>query len=99
MPRLNEFVFLHAASRTLIVADLVFNFDVNGQHLLGKLFLKLNGLYGRVGCSRIFRRFIKNRAAFRASIAELPQWGFDRIVLGHGRIVAADARHVLAQAL
>src|SRR5262245_46907390 len=71
MPKLNEFVFLHVASRTLIVADLLFNFDVNQQHLLGKLFLKLNGLYGRAGCSRIFRRFVKDRAAFRASIAEL----------------------------
>jgi hypothetical protein len=71
MPKLNEFVFLHAASRTLIVADLVFNFDVSQQHVLGKLFLKLNGIYGRVGCSRIFRRFIKDRPAFEASIQEL----------------------------
>jgi hypothetical protein len=98
MPRLNEFVFLHAVSRTLIVADLVFNFDVSQQHLLGKLLLKLNGIYGRVGCSRIFRRLIKDRAAFGASIEELMRWDFDRIVLGHSRIVATDGRAVLARA-
>jgi hypothetical protein len=37
MPKLNEFVFLHAPSRALIVADLVFNIDARGQNLLGKL--------------------------------------------------------------
>ena len=65
MPKLNEFVFLHAASRTLLVADLVFNLDVDQQHVLGKFFLKLNGIYGRAGCSRIFRRLIKDHLAFR----------------------------------
>jgi hypothetical protein len=98
MPKLNEFAFLHAASRTLIVADLVFNFDVKQQQLLGKLFLKLNGIYGRAGCSRIFRRLIKDRAAFAASIEELMRWDFDRIVVGHGSICPTDGRGVLARA-
>jgi Domain of unknown function (DUF4336) len=97
MPKLNEFVFLHRASRTLIVADLVFNLDAGRQHLVGKLFLKLNGIFGRVACSRIFRRFIKDHKPFRNSIAELLQLDFDRLILGHGAIVEKGAKDVLRQ--
>ena len=99
MPRLNEFVFLHRASRTLIVADLVFNLDAAQQNMLGKLFLKLNGIYDRAGCSRIFRSLIKDRAAFRASGEQILQLDFERLIPGHGRIVTAGARDVLRRAL
>jgi hypothetical protein len=99
MPGINEFVFLHRASRTLIVADLVFNLDAAEQHLLGRLFLKLNGIYRRVGCSRIFRRFIKDRSAFRDSIDRVLSWDFDRIVVGHGGIVRCNAQQLLADAM
>lgn len=99
MPKLNEFVFLHAASRTLVVADLLFNFDLNQQSLLGKLFLKLNGIYGRAGCSRLFRRLIQDRAAFRASIEEILRWDFERILLGHGNIITSNGHRILREAL
>jgi len=97
MPKINEFVFLHAATRTLIVTDLVFNFDVAQQNLFGRLFLKLNGIYGRVGCSRLFRHFIKDRAAFRQSIAEILALDFDRLVLSHGANVDTNGKAVLAR--
>jgi Domain of unknown function (DUF4336) len=99
IPKLNEFVFLHRSSRTLIVADLVFNFDVGQQHLLGKLFLKLNGIYGGVGCSRIFRRFVTDRKAFINSIAELLKLDFDRLLVGHGGVVEKGAKESLRKAL
>lgn len=98
MPKLNEFVFLHAASRTLILADLVFNIDPRQQNLLGKLFLKINGIYGRAGCSRIFRRFIRDRQAFRASVEQLLRWDFDRVVPGHGALVEHGGKRVLMDA-
>jgi len=78
MPRINEFAFFHPSSRSLIVADLVFNFSTD-QNLLGRLFLKANGCYGKVGCSRLFRHFIKDRAAFRDSVEELMEWDFETL--------------------
>lgn len=98
MPRLNEFVFLHVATRTLLVADLLFNLDPSTQPFLGKLFLRLNGLHGRVGCSRLFRWFIKDRRAFAASVKVLLRWDVDRIVPGHGEIIATGGRDALARA-
>ncbi len=98
MPKINEFVFLHQATGTLIVTDLVFNFDVAQQNLLGKLFLRLNGVYGRVGCSRIFRHFIKDRDAFEKSISEILALDFDRLVLAHGAIVDTGGKQTLTRA-
>ena len=98
IPKINEVAFFHKATRTLIVADLVFNLSTD-QNILAKLFLKLNGIYGRVGCSRFFRAFIKDRAAFDRSIDEIFEWDFDRLVPGHGPVVERNGRVVLKQAL
>jgi Domain of unknown function (DUF4336) len=99
MPSLNEFVFVHRVTRTLIVADLLFNIARAGQNFLGALFLKLNGIHDRVGVSRIFRSLIRDRAAFRESIVELLTEEFDRIIVGHGGIVSTDGKAVLRNAL
>lgn len=99
IPRLNEFVFLHRASGTLLVADLVFNIDPVEQNHLGWLFLKMNAAYGRVACSRLFRRLIVDRKAFVESMAELMQWDFDRLVVGHGAVVETGGKQALREAM
>lgn len=98
MPKVNEFVFVHSASRTLLVADLVFNLRSEQQNAFGRLFLKLNGISGRMGCSRIFRRFIKDHATFRASIWQLLALDFDRVVPGHGDIVESGGKDIMQRA-
>ena len=97
MPRLNEYVFYHPATRSLIVADLVFNLSAD-QGLLGKLILKANASYGKVACSRLFRAFIKDRKAFRQSVEEVLSWDFERVIVGHGENVMQDGKQVLRQA-
>jgi hypothetical protein len=84
MPKINEYVMLHTPSRSLIAADLVFNFDPAAQNFTGKLFLRLNGIYGKPGISRIFRRFIKDRRAFVESVREIQSKQFERMIIGHG---------------
>ncbi|MEW6158408.1 MAG: DUF4336 domain-containing protein [Verrucomicrobiota bacterium] len=99
MPKLNEFVFFHSPSRTLIVADLLFHFSPDDQNLLGKLFLKLNGLGCRPGCSRLFRWFIRDRNAFKTSLDQIFAWDFDRIIVGHGAIVRHGGKQALREAM
>ena len=96
-PKLNEVALLHSPSRSLIVADLLFNIDAQAQNLLGRLFLKANGVYGRPGISRIFRSHVKDKAAFQESLQEIQQRQFDRIVIGHGLNLGGN--EVLAQAI
>lgn len=82
MPALNETVFFHRPSRTLIVTDLVFNFG-RPTGWAG-LFCRLNGIYGKVTPSRVYRSAIKDKAAFGRSVGRLLEWDFERVVLAHG---------------
>ena len=97
MPKVNEFVFLHKSSRTLVVADLLFNLGRDLSLVSGILFW-LFGTYGRIAVSRFFKSFIKDRTAMRQSIDQLLSWEFDRIAVGHGEIIADDARGSLERA-
>jgi len=83
---LDETVFVHAPSRSLIAADLVENFETS-PHLATRLYLKAAGLQGRVGWSRFLRPAYRDRRAARVSIDRLLELDFDRIVLAHGRVL------------
>ena len=97
MPAINEAAVLHRPTGTLIVADLVFNFGRDVPLATG-LLLRAVGAYGGVGASRLFRSFIKNREAFRQSLDEVLAWDFDRIVVGHGRVVETGGKKALREA-
>ncbi len=83
MPRVNECVFVHRASKSLIVTDLCFN-QTNVEGLGAKLILSLMGTYNKLGISRFFASFIKDKVAFSASIAKLMTHDFDNIIVSHG---------------
>lgn len=97
MPRLNEVIFLHRPSRTLILADLAFNFG-RDIHWLLAVVMKMNGAFARLGPSRLTKSLMKNRAAVRASIDEIMRWDFDRIVVGHGDNIESHGREAFRNA-
>lgn len=97
MPRLNEVVFFHRASRSLIIADLAFNFGPDA-HWFVKLVMKLGGTWGRFQPSRLERFLMKDRAAVRASIEHILTWDFDRIIVGHGRNIDTGGKAALRDA-
>ncbi|MES2440678.1 MAG: hypothetical protein V4584_16550 [Verrucomicrobiota bacterium] len=84
-PAFSEIVMLHRASRTLIVGDLLFNFE-GTQDLLTKVFLKVGAVGGKhdPGMTRPFRNAIEDEAAFADSIRGILEWDFDRVIVGHG---------------
>ena len=83
---LDETVFLHGPSRTLVCADLVENFD-SSSHLATRLYLKAAGLQDRVAFSRFLRPVYRDRRAARRSLDRLLRLDFDRVVLAHGRVL------------
>lgn len=102
VPFLGERVFLHRASRSLIVTDLVQN-HLGQEHTgLAKLVAKL--VLAPLGFKDIclapplrLKFMIKDRPAFVASIKAIQAWDFDRIIVSHGDIIEADAQGVLAR--
>lgn len=82
-PYENEVVFLHRASRTLLLCDLAFNFGPRA-HPLTRLLLRLIRSHDRFGPSRLDPLLIRDRAAARDSLERILAWDFDRVVVAHG---------------
>ena len=97
-PSLNEVVFFHRASRTLLCLDLCFNVR-RSPSLVTRAFMRLNGAYDRFGPSRLFRyAILKDARALRASIDRILAWDFDRVTVAHGEVLESGGRETLRQA-
>jgi len=99
IPRLKEHVFLHKPSRTLIVADLVFNFSEEERGWTRFFHRYLAGFKRYPGTSRVFRFCVSDRAAFQASMESVLAADFDRIIVGHGEVVETNGKALLRRAL
>jgi hypothetical protein len=90
----NEVVFLHRASRTLILCDLAFNFGPRTPFAT-RLVARLIGSYGRFGPSRLDPLLIRDRRAARQSLERILVWDFDRIVIAHGDVLRSGGSAAL----
>ena len=98
-PALGEVAVVHRPSRTLIVGDLVFNFERH-RHRWDRIFRRrLAGIHRQPGTSRAVRFLVRDREAFRGSMREIFAEDFDRLVPGHGEVIETGARRELAEAL
>ncbi len=99
-PSFGEVVMLHRPSRTLIVADLVFNFS--GPRNFWERFLLGAATVGGAhapGFSRPFKKAVTDPAAFTASLRTLLAWDFDRVVVGHGAMIPSGGKEGVREAL
>ena len=99
VPMINEVVFLHRPSSSLLVTDLVFH--INELHgVLSPLVLHLVGGTRGFMHSRAWRWFfVRDRAAAGADVERILAWDFERIVPCHGDLLEVDARLRLAYEL
>jgi len=80
---LNEVVFFHRASRTLIVTDLATNLRHAGS-LPARLYFRLTGTYGRLGQNRLIRWLVRDRRAARRAVQDMLQWDIQGLLMAHG---------------
>ena len=83
-PALDEFVFLHRRSKTLIVCDFVFNIHENPSFMT-RLILRMVGVWQRLAQSRIWRHYTKDRQAAARSAGRVLELEFTRVLASHGR--------------
>jgi hypothetical protein len=98
---LHEVVFFHRSSRTLILADLIENFEpakVRGAAF--RWLLARVGVLAPDGRTPIDLRatFVGRRAAARASLERILAWAPERVIVSHGRCIDTDARAHLERA-
>lgn len=90
---LTEIVFLHRASRSLIVGDLAM--AVTPTNLAERLWA---GEGSHLRPARPYRLDIRHRRQARAAVDRILDWDFDRVVTGHGAIVETGGRDALRAA-
>jgi hypothetical protein len=96
-PLINEVVFFHPASRTLLLTDLAFHVQPGAANR-ARVFHWLVGAGRGFGPHRIIRAAIRDRAAARRSLEQILAWDFDRVVVTHGSVLETGGRAALERA-
>lgn len=90
---LDDTVFLHRLSRTLIITDILQNHDPDGDNWFWRNVKRLAGVGGPEGGVPLdFRMTVRDRHLMRAAAETILGWDFDRITLSHGACVTGDAK-------
>ena len=96
---LDEVVFYHRRSRTLILTDLIQRHDPAGESWFWRCVKRAVGVLGSTGgTAKDLRATFADLAAARASAQAILRWDFDRVVIAHGLCITEDARRVVEQA-
>ena len=97
MPKLNETVFFHNSSQTLILTDLAFNFR-SCEHPPTRWMLRLNNAWKRFGPTRLLRYFfLRDQKEFAVDLAGILQWPFERVIVAHGEVLESGGRDALRE--
>lgn len=86
MPRINEVVFLHKPSKTLICSDFVFNITEETNFFMRYLW-KLAGTYKKFGQGREWRFLVSNSFDEVYSVNKILKWNIERVIMAHGDIL------------
>jgi hypothetical protein len=97
MPKVDEVVFLHHPSRTLLLTDLAFHIR-ESRSWLTRAYLRLGGTYGKLGPTPLLKALVKDRAALRASLETVLSWDFERVGVCHGEVLEQGGREALRSA-
>jgi hypothetical protein len=89
-PKLDEHVFHHVPSRSLVVTDLLFNIN-EGSNFVGSLVLRAMGAWRKPAQSRMWRFVVDDRAQAAESATRILASDFERTIMAHGDILEGDA--------
>lgn len=94
---LEETVFFHARSRTLITSDLAEN-CLQAGHLPTRIYARLCGVTDRCAVPWLLRVCYRDKKRGRAGIERVLEWDFDRVILAHGQIIERGGRERVREA-
>ena len=92
----NEVVFFHRATRTIVLADAVFNLGTHPSGLTRAVMRLMGG--SAPGATWLERLLIRDRAAARAEVDRMLAWNAERIVPAHGDVLPTGGTEVLRKA-
>ncbi|MGL5060964.1 MAG: DUF4336 domain-containing protein [Microcoleus sp.] len=93
---LNECVFFHAASRTLILTDTAFHFDETFPTLT-QFATRVLGGYKSLSPSLLERIATTEKEKVRESVERVLAWDFERAIVAHGSIIEQNGKEKFKQ--
>jgi hypothetical protein len=98
-PFIEEVLFFHKASRTVILGDLIQNQQRGQGKFLRSASFKCAGIVSEQGGVPIdIRLSFTHRQLARQSLNKLLSWDFDKLIIGHGVCIEKDAKPFVEQA-
>jgi hypothetical protein len=88
---LDEWVFFHAKTRTLIITDLAFHFDRQSSPS-AQLMSRVLGGYQQLRPSLLEKLATRDKEQVRQSLQPILAWDFDRVIMAHGSIIEQDGK-------
>lgn len=82
---LQERVFFHPESKTLVVTDLVFN--MNKRNFFTSLILKMAGAHNKLAQSRLVKSTVSDLRQFHEDISNLQKFPCERLIMAHGEVL------------
>ena len=96
---MTEVEFFHRPSRTLILTDLIENFEPQKFHsVLMRLMVRLGGVRAPFGGMPRDMRLTFTKAKLRAAVETMIGWAPESVILAHGRWFERDAAQSLRRA-
>ena len=92
----NEIVFYHPSTKTLIITDSAFNFD-DSFPWVTQLAARVIGSYQTLKPSWLEKIAVRDKQIAKRSIDKILAWDFERVIMGHGKIVETNAKQELTQ--
>jgi hypothetical protein len=101
VPMFDETVFLHHASKSLIVTDIIQHHDEHQpQKLSARIAKSMFGFFGFKGkcvAPPLKMGFVrKNKAAFSTFVEQIKSWDFEQIIVTYGDVIDKNAKQVFA---
>lgn len=98
VPFINEVVFYHPQSKTVMFTDLIFNYS-SDESLGVKIYAWIDGVYGKPDLSRLIKYMVRDREKARESVTKILSWDFDRVSCTHRDLIASGGKEIISDAL
>jgi hypothetical protein len=93
---LNECVFFHLESHTLVLTDTAFHFDESFP-LITQLASRVIGGYKQLSPSLLERLATREKQKVKQSVQKVLNWDFKRVIMAHGSIIENEAKSKFKQ--
>ena len=87
----NEIVFYHPQSKTLILTDTAFHFD-RSFPTVTQFASRIIGCYEKLRPSILEKIATRDKDRVTTSVKKLLQWDFQRVIMAHGTIIEENAQ-------